>query len=156
MKVEKPQRISRSYTQSLGAPPERIFPLLCPVREADWVPDWNPELILSNCGVAEAECVFRTPDSPDNAIWIITQFDPENYALEMYKVRPNHTVGKLEIALVSDGPGATKADIAYTYTAIGPVGEAFLSDFTEEWYLDFMVQWEKALNHYLSTGEKIS
>ena len=35
MKIVAPNRATRAYTQTLVAPPEAVFPLLCPVREAD-------------------------------------------------------------------------------------------------------------------------
>lgn len=31
-----------------------------------------------------------------------------------------------------------------------------MEEFTEEWYEGFMVEWEKAMNHYLGTGNKIA
>ena len=156
MKIVRPKRIRHSYTQTLIAPPERVFPLLCPVREIEWVPDWDPDLVLSNSGVAEADCVFVTPGSPSKAIWVITHYDPEGFRLEMIKVVPNHTVSKLEIALTPDGTDGTTAEVAYAYTSLGPEGDAFLDELTEEWYQGFMEEWENALNHYLSTREKIS
>ena len=156
MKILSPKRIKRSYTQSLVAPPEKVFPLLCPVRERDWVPDWDPELVLSNSGIAEADCVFITRGSPQQTTWVITRYDPQGYTLEILKVTQNHTVGKLEIALAGDGDGGTSAEVSYTYTSVGPEGDAFLEEFTEAWYRDFMERWERTLNHYLSTGEKLS
>ena len=68
MRVEKPNRVSRSYTQHLGAPPTEVFPLLCPVREAEWVKDWRPRLVLSDSGFAEPDCVFITPGIPEDAL----------------------------------------------------------------------------------------
>ena len=156
MKIKQPRRVKHSYTQSLSASPEKVFPLLCPVREIEWVPDWNPELVISSSGVAEEGCVFVTPGTPENAIWVITHYDPETYSIEMVKITPNHTVGKLEISLSDDGAGGTRAKVAYEFTALNSEGEAFLDEFTEEWYQDFMKNWERALNHYLSTGQKVA
>ena len=48
MRVEKPNRVSHSYTQHLNAPPSTVFELLCPVRETEWVNDWRPKLVLSD------------------------------------------------------------------------------------------------------------
>ncbi len=156
MEVVKPRRIRRTYTQSLAAPPSGVFLLLCPVREEDWVPDWRPELVISASGVAEEDCMFVTPGDPANAIWIVTHHDLAAFELTMYKVTPGHTVGRLDIVLERDGNGGTKAEVSYEYTSLGPAGDAFLEDFTEEWYRGFMAGWELALNHYLETGEKIS
>lgn len=44
MKIVKPNRVSRTYTQQLCAEPEEVFPLLCPVREADWIEGWESRL----------------------------------------------------------------------------------------------------------------
>lgn len=35
MEIREPVRARRTYTQSLLAAPDQVFPLLCPVREAD-------------------------------------------------------------------------------------------------------------------------
>ena len=37
MNITKPKRVTRTYTQRLVAEPAAVFPLLCPVREADWI-----------------------------------------------------------------------------------------------------------------------
>ena len=124
--------------------------------EKEWVPDWDPELIISNSGRAEPECVFTTTANAATSIWVVTRYDAENYTLEMYKITPEHTVGKLSIQLTADGDNRCEAEITYEYTSLGPEGDAFLESFTAEWYEAFMVDWEEAINHYLRTGNKIS
>ncbi len=156
MKVEQPRRSRRSYTQNLQAPPTEVFPLLCPVGEEKWVPGWDPRLVISDSGVAEKDCVFITPGSPAAAIWVVTGYNPTDFSLEMYKITPDHTVGRLDISLTASGSSATRAEVTYTYTSLGGAGDTFLEEFTEAWYVDFMKNWERALNHYLSTGCKIT
>src|SRR2546427_12204443 len=56
------RRVTHEYTQTNDAPPEIVFPMLCPVREADWVPGWQYKMIYSKSGMAEAGCVFTTPN----------------------------------------------------------------------------------------------
>ena len=60
MNIRPPNRVTHTYTQRLVAPPAAVFPLLCPVREADWIDGWNPLLVLSHSGLAEPDCVFVT------------------------------------------------------------------------------------------------
>lgn len=160
MKITRPNRKKRSYTQQLHAPPERVFPLLCPVREVDWVPGWMPEVVVSESGLCEGECIFVTPpefdSEPCNAIWIVTKHDPRTWMVEMYKVAPEHTISKLEICLESEGESSTAAHISYEITSIGVPGDKFMNEFTEEWYVAFMKDWEKAMNHYLDTGSIIA
>jgi hypothetical protein len=137
-----------------------VFPLLCPVREVDWAPGWMPEIVVSESGVCERECMFVTPpefaSEPHNSIWIVSNHDPVNCVVEMYKVAPEHTISKLEITLESAGESATCAHISYEITAISAPGDEFMNEFTEEWYEAFMIEWEKAMNHYLDTGSMIA
>ncbi len=156
MKLARPNRIRHSYTQRIDATPEAVFPLLCPVRELEWTRGWNPSLVLSDSGVAEAGCVFVTPGTPEDTIWIVTRHEPEHLRLEMLLVTPHRTVGKLEISLRGDGEGGTAAEVAYTHTSLGPRGDAFLEGFTEDAYRELMESWEAELNHFLSTGEKLT
>lgn len=156
MIIEIPKRTKHSYTQNLAGPPADVFPLLCPVRECDWTPGWAPVKVITNSGVAEPDCMFITPAEPNDAVWVVTRHDPAAFALEMYKVTPGHSVAKLEIKLSGAAGNTTRADVSYEYTALGESGEAFLREFTRAWYENFMKEWEDALNHYLTTGEKIS
>ncbi|MBU1713789.1 MAG: hypothetical protein KKD47_11910 [Proteobacteria bacterium] len=151
MIVAKPNRVTRTFTQKLEAEPSKIFPLLCPVREADWIDGWNPPFVFSESGVAELDCVFLTEASPINAIWYITRHEPGNGFVEMIKITPEVTAGKLTIQL-NPVEGGSEATITYSYTSLGPEGDAFVASFTEEYYQQFMRDWEARINHYLSHG----
>lgn len=139
---------------------DRVFPLLCPVMEAEWVPGWMPELVISKSGVCEQECIFITPpeipSEKNKPIWIVTKHDAKNKVIEMYKVVPEHAVSKLEISLESSSINSTTAHISYEITAIGETGEKFMEKFTKEWYQDFMEEWQQQMNYYLKTGNKIA
>jgi len=153
LRVEQPRRIRRSYRQRLCAPPERVLPLLCPVRECDWVRGWEPGLVLSNSGLAEPDAIFVTPGEPE-AIWVVTRHEPEHLYVEMWKLVPGVVATKLEIQVGPD-QGGCWADVAYTHTVLGEAGHAVADAFTESAYERFMRDWEAELNHYLETGRKL-
>ncbi len=46
-------RVTHEYSQINLASPGKVFPLLCPVLEAKWVPGWEYRLIYSQSGIAE-------------------------------------------------------------------------------------------------------
>ena len=129
------------------------------MREYDWVPGWKTDWVLSNSGVAEADCIFQTPARPDTggaaSIWVITRHDEPAHEVEMIKVTPGVTVGKLQISLSGQGESMTRMTISYEFTSLGPLGDAFLEGFTGEWYKAFMQTWQDELNHYLETGETL-
>jgi len=68
-------------------------------------------------------------------------------------VTPGHTVGKLEISLEAERNALTRAQISYEFTSLGPAGDEYLKEFTDQWYAGFMQAWETAMNFYLETGE---
>lgn len=154
-----PYRVRHSYTQSIHAAPAAVFALLCPVRELDWAPGWQPDWVISDSGFAEDGCVFQTPGSADGhapaATWVVTEHDPEAWRVGMVKVMPGHTVTRLQASLQAVGREHTRATVAYEFTALGPDGERFVDGCTADWYRQFMADWETAMNHYLATGEKL-
>ena len=151
MIVSKPHRATRIYTQRLVALPAKVFPLLCPVREADWIDGWNPPVVFSESGFAEPDCVFLTDADPGHAIWYITRHEPGNGFVEMIKITPAVTACKLTIQL-RPSAGGSEATITYSHTSLGPAGDAFVASFTEEHYQQFMREWETRINHYLTHG----
>ena len=154
MDIRKPVRATRTFTQKLAASPDRVFPLLCPVLEADWLEDWDPLVVFTNSGVAEPECVFMTKAAPHPAIWFVTRHEPERGFVEMLKISPEVTACRLSIQLAAAGDGC-EALITYSHTSLGPRGDEFVAGFTEEFYEGFMREWETRMNHYLKTGKAL-
>lgn len=155
MNIQRPNRATRTFTQHLVARLDQVFPLLCPVREADWLAGWDPIAVFSGSGMAEPDCVFTTPAGPGQAIWFITRHQPERGYVEMVKVVPGVTACKLTIQLGASEPGCD-AIITYSHTSLGPQGDAFVAGFTEEFYVEFMREWEARMNHYLKTGQRLA
>jgi hypothetical protein len=154
MRILPPNRVTRTFTQRLMAAPERVFPLLCPVREADWLIDWDPIVVFSESGVAESDCVFVTSASPHDAIWLIVRHEPDRGFVQMLKFVPEVTVCNLAIQL-SKSESGSEAAITYSHTSLGPLGDTFVASFTEAFYERFMREWESRLNHYLTRGERL-
>ncbi len=148
MNIVKPHRATHSYTQNLLAPPQAVFPLLCPVREADWVDGWDPLCVISQSGVAEADCVFVTAASPLDAVWYVTHHEPQNLLVEMIKITPQVTACRLRIELSAAACGS-HALVTYSHTSLGSAGDAFVASFTEDFYRDMMQNWETQMNDYL-------
>jgi hypothetical protein len=154
MNIRKPNRVTRTFTQRLVASPDRVFPLLCPVREAEWLEDWDPIAVWSTSGVAEPDCVFTTPATPRTALWFITRHEPKAGFVEMLKIVPEVTACRLSITLTAAAHGC-EATITYSHTSLGPEGDVFVAAFTEEYYQAFMREWENRMNHFLASGHRL-
>ena len=155
MNIVRPNRVTRRYTQHLNAGPDQVFPLLCPVRESEWVNGWHPRLVATQSGSAELDCVFITAAGPQEAIFIISRYEPENHLIEIVKVIPGIVVGKIVIRLAAAPEGST-AQITYSFTSVGPDGDRVVSEFTQKHFDEFMLTWETELNHFIATGEMLT
>jgi hypothetical protein len=146
--VSSARRVTHEYTQTNDAPPDAVFPLLCPVREGDWVPGWQYKMIYSKSGVAEAGCVFTSPndDGTENT-WLVTEYDPVRFRIAFAWVNPRQVAAQIEISLKKNSQGTTTAVIRYAYTG--------LSASDKKWFEQKMQGWEAAINHYLRTGRAI-
>jgi len=151
MNVRQPNRVTHTYRQRLCRRVASVFPLLCPVREADWIDGWHPLVVYSVSGVAEPDCVFVTDAEPHDAVWYVTRHEPEGGFVEMIKVTPGVTACKLTIR-VRDADDGCEAEVTYSHTSLGPQGDVFIASFTAEYYVQFMREWEDRINHYLAHG----
>jgi hypothetical protein len=155
MKIIQPVRQKHRCTQVWKGTKEEVFPLLCPVREKDWTPDWDPKLVISNSGVMEQECLFVEANTPNDAIWVVFKHDPVNFEVAMYRIVPGTLVGMFAITLDSEDEGSTSASVSYEQTALGKEGENIIDEFTAESFAEFMDEFTLAINYYLTTGKMI-
>ena len=139
-----------------NARPEIVFPLLCPVREKDWLDGWNYKMIFSNSGLIEKNCVFATlKQNCEDAIWYVTVHDKVNYRVELIRVTPGIDVVKINIDLYSNRNETTTAEIAYQYTGLNCTVNSWMQDKLENEFEENMMWWERSINHYLQSGEKL-
>ncbi len=149
------RRVVREYVQSNAAAPEKVFPLLCPVREAEWVPGWEYRLVYSKSGVAEMGCVFTTPNEDgSDSTWVTIEYERAR-RIGFLWVWPGMVAARLRFELEPVG-GQTRLYARYQYTGLSEKGNAEVERYTEEWFAHKMKKFEAALNHYLRTGKMIA
>ena len=151
-----PKHIIRSYEQTINAYPPRVFELLCPVREAEWLDGWDYRLLHSESGLAEEGCVFLSrQEGEKDTIWMITRRDVEKREIEFVRTTPESRIARLTITVNEKASNVSQVFITYTITALCEEGNRFLDAFTQENFEVGMKFWEKSMNHFLATGEKL-
>lgn len=146
-------RAERSWTHRVPALPSGVFPLLCPVREYDWIEGWDCEMVFSRSGVAEDGCVFTRTDETGPAVWVISRYEPDE-RIEFVITTPGSHVQQLRIRVGEDGGGSV-LHWTRTITALGPAGEAAVDALEDGSWDSRMAGLERALQHYLATGEML-
>lgn len=79
-----------------------VFPLLCPVREAEWLDGWRYTMIYSQSGLVEEGAVFRTPhEGEPDTVWVVTHHDPVHRRVEFTRFTHQSRVCVLKIGVGS-------------------------------------------------------
>ncbi len=148
------RKIKSSFVQQFQAPPGKVFPLLCPVREYEWVEPWQCEMLNSVSGVAEKNCVFRTrfPGESSDDVWVISQYEP-NTRIEFVRVNALRTMC-LSIKLTDNGDGTTRAVNEQLLVGLTEQGNQSLDKMADSFSFE-MCMGEAMLNHYLTTGKRL-
>ncbi len=147
-------RAIKTCTQHLVAPPDKVFPLLCPTREYDWIEPWTCRMVRSDSGFAEQDCIFVT-DFPNEGedVWVVSVYRPNE---EIQFVRFNgRRVIRYTITLTDNGDGTTTAEWKQALTGLNDEGNRLVEGMTDEAYQQRIQGLERRLNHYLATGEML-
>ena len=148
------KRVVHEYEELINAQCEEIFPLLCPVREYEWIPQWRCDVIYSDSGLAEKGAVFIT--DYDN------HFGREVWVVFSYRVNEKigfvrtgkHRTTLYEIFLQTHGNG-TKIRWRQEITALDSVGDELVTAFNQSRFEAVMVPLNRMLAHYLETGQSL-
>jgi len=152
----KAEHVIRSYEQTIKADPARVFDLLCPVKEAEWLDGWDYSLLHSESGLAEEGCVFLSrQEGEKDTIWMITRRDVTKREIEFVRATPESRIAKLTIAVDEKTTNVSKVRITYIITALCEEGNRFLEAFTQDNFEGAMKFWEASMNYYLETGKKL-
>jgi len=151
------KRITRTYKQTINAAPDRVFELLCPVKEADWLEDWQYRLIYSDSGYAEENCVFASLEpGEDDTIWMITKRDTAAREIEFVYFIPGIRVTRLFINVRQKENNASWVDIKYIHTPYTEEGNRFTEKHNSlEAFSRQMKHWEDSMNFYLGSGKML-
>ena len=147
-------RVRFAHTQDVPAAPEAILPLLCPVREHDWIPGWECEIVYTASGVAEEGCVFRThaaDGTPDT--WVISRHEPPK-RLSFVRVNPLRTI-RYDFHLEPAADGSTALRWEQEITALDEAGDRHVAGLEEEDFVAMAAAETSMLEHYLKTGERL-
>jgi hypothetical protein len=143
-----------SCNQLLFASPEKVFPLLCPTREYDWIAPWACELIYSKSGFAELDCVFTTNFPGEvKETWIVDKYEI-NKLIQFIRFSESRII-KYCIELIDNNNETTHAIWTQTVISLNSEGNSFIDDLSVVEYDNEIKTLEKMLNHYIKTSRRL-
>lgn len=144
-----------SQRQRVAAPPATIFPLLCPVREYDWIPEWDCRLVYTASGLAEPGCVFQTDRAADGGLdtWVISRHEPP-LRIAFVRINPLRTI-QYDIRLEPFGNDSTILIWEQVITALSDDGDSHVAALVEADFAAGIEKLEELLNRYLESNRAI-
>ncbi len=155
--MAKKKRLVQIHRERFPFSCAQIFPLLCPVKEDDWIPGWREqkEMIYTESGTAELGCVFITRKQPHligTAIWVTNVYEPNEKI--QYSAINEHMVYQIQGDLKAL-PSGCEVTLTRTFSAVTPQGEEFLGRMAEDTAKAPPKLFE-LIAHYLKTGKMLS
>ena len=152
---EQYKRVVKKHTIILGASKEKIFPLLCPVRESEWLPGFSSKTIFSESGVSELDGIFLTHENkPEEAIWTIPIYQPNKF-IEMIYFQSKVKIVIIKLSLTESSDNKTLLQVEYIYTSLSEKGNEQLRSITDDSFKNQINSWEICFNYLFKTGTRI-
>lgn len=139
------RRTATKYTGAIAFPPSAVFPLLCPVREYEWIEQWSCEMIYSESGVAEENCIFTTLFGP--FVWNVDRYEPPSRI--SFTLVSAEQVNRLKISLVATASGGTRITWDRIFTGLNDAGNAKIGTWNSD--LDRILT--EKIGEFLKTGK---
>lgn len=150
MSAKKENVLTISAVMDVPHPAETIWPLLCPVKEYDWIEIWDCEVVHTVSGVNELGCVFRTSFPREGSVetWVTTRFDPHS-RIEFARINDDKVI-RFEIELTPTAQG-TRVVWTHHVTPLNDNGRRYLRLKPEMFSMQMSTLYAM-LVHYLDTG----
>ncbi len=153
-----PNLVRLRYANEVAAPADRVFPLLCPVREYEWIEGWDCELFHTASGLVEEGCVFVTRRPVEGTTtWVCTLHDPAARRVAFVRVTEGRKVVRMALEVEPLGPERCRLHIGYDVTGLDAAGreEARHAAATGEPYAGVAAALAEKLERYRTTGRAV-
>ncbi len=148
------KRCSLSASQLLVASSGKVFPLLCPTREYEWIQNWKCDLVFSESGLAELDCIFATHFPGDEKdIWVVDCYQPTEM-IQFIRVAENRVI-RYRISLKDNAHGQTIALWEQIVTGLTETGNRYVESLSNLEFGIKIKELENMINYYLETGEML-
>lgn len=146
------KRTLQEFSGTFETTVEELFPLLCPAREADWIPEWDCELIYTDSGYAEENCIFKTEKSNPvgEGLWMFTGFKVNHY-VDFVRLQED-VIMHARITVADNNDGTVTATWNIVTTGLTEKGNRQVDGMSETPHSGAVV---KLLDHYLKEGKMI-
>jgi len=157
------KRVEMMHTIEIKSTPDKIFPLGCPVEELRWTPNWEYQLVYTQSGINEDNCIFREDMSgpilfgnPATTTWYTTLHDSDKCRVQWLLIIEDKAVIKWEFSGRETGSNTTTCTWNLIFTALNNEANELSEKGIKESLNTILNFVSNALKHYCETGKIIS
>ena len=144
--------VERAGVVAMALSAADAFPLFNAEGERRWVAGWDPRFVHRVEAGAGEGCVFQTTKpGAGTATWIQTRHEPSTRSASFVYVIPDHHVAMVDVDVIADGEGRSKARVRYRMTSLSSAGDNFVRELGES-FDDFMGEWAEAVQRHIVEG----
>lgn len=154
------RRIVSRHVEKIKASPSQIFPLLCPIQEYKWIDGWKCEMVYSDSGAVENNCVFKEektgPILFDMAIptyWVVSLYDPERHRIQFVLLSGTISAAKLDVEINGLDEALSTGTWTFTITSLNEETNRMINATTEQKAKLILSTLGRSLKHYCETGQ---
>jgi hypothetical protein len=148
------KRAEREAVLKIPASPSRVFPLLCPERERDWIPGWDYRMVYSVSGYAEPGCTFVTDFPPEGlTVWTFLEHVPDRHVV-IFRVSPDLVTIRWQMDLTGSGSECTEIRMHWTVTGLSAKGNRYIDEVLDERFTELAARLETQLSRYLCSDRE--
>lgn len=153
-------RVSTHFSIKIQAAADDVFALACPKEELKWIDQWQYDMIYSDSGKNENNCIFKEKmsglfvlNAPDiDTYWYTTLYDRRSRRFHALLIYGNVAAGKFELEVKDSGNGNAEASWGLTFTALNEQGNRLADDTLKERMTGMLQFLGESAKHYLETG----
>jgi hypothetical protein len=156
------RRIFVTHAEEVEASASRVFLLLCPVAEYDWISGWDCTLVFTASGVNEQGCIFSEGmmgpvlvGSPVVTTWVTTVHDEENRRIQFVIFLHDQAVVRYDIRLEERGSDRTHMVMNFEVSLMGEELRRLDDDEIRARLMVPVTFISESLKHYCRTGKKL-
>jgi hypothetical protein len=159
----KAKRFHVTHKDRIKAPADQCFSLACPVEELKWIDNWQFDMIYSDSGKNENNCIFREYMSglfvlnlPElSTYWYTTLYDTESHRFHALLLYGDRATGKFEFEVKGEGKDYSIATWKLTYTALNNSGNNLADESLRDRMFGMLSFLAQSAKHYLEAGEML-
>lgn len=146
----------RTATIVLNGDIAKVFPLFGAIEEKKWSRGWDPQIVAG--GTSLQDTVFTYSHDGLTATWIVTEWNESEHRVTYAVFVPNDRAMTIRIVCTPEQTTPkdtkTRATVTYTFTPLSETGKASQKQFEEQNFTHRIQHWQKAIDHYLETGNQ--